>query len=367
MTQKAAFKKSVVSSAVLFFALMALILDAENAAASTREGIRLCLQAVIPALFPFLVLGRLFTGSAAARWCTRLLGPVVEPVFGLPRQCASALVLGAVGGYPVGAQTAAELYETGALDAPEAERLLGFCSNAGPAFLFGMVGGLLGSMRAAAVLYGIHLISAVCTGILLRPRRPLGHSGRMACGPPPRPVNLATAIGGALRSMGIICGCIIVFQVITGFLGKVWHLWMPSAMEIAFTGLLELTGGCCRLPELSASGVRYCMASGFLAFGGLCVWLQTRAVIQPAGLTGRYYLFGKVLQGSIAVLLTWGCMVAFPNLLPKDVPTVVTEAIPNHTGLLKATGLVTAVLVAGLGLWCLSLGKRAGKQEASGV
>ena len=73
----------------------------------------------------------------------------MEPIFGLPPQGASALVLGMLSGYPVGAQTAASLYASGQLTKEETERLLGFCSNAGPAFIFGMVGGLfMDSIRA---------------------------------------------------------------------------------------------------------------------------------------------------------------------------------------------------------------------------
>ena len=114
---------------------------------------------------------------------------------------------------------------------------------------------------------------------------------------------------GAVKTMGLICGCILLFQVIVAFLERALGTWMPPAVEIGLSGLLELAGGCSRLPQLEAAGLRYCMASGFLAFGGLCVWLQTKSVIAPYGLTGRYYLSGKVLQGTIAV----GCLVPCPQ------------------------------------------------------
>ena len=140
--------------------------------------------------------------------------------------------------------------------------------------------------------------------------------------------------------------------------------WMPPAVEIGLSGLLELTSGCSRLPQLEAAGLRYCMASGFLAFGGLCVWLQTKSVIAPYGLTGRHYLAGKVIQGTIAVLLTWGIQVLFPSWLPRSLPAA---AFPNHTGLLRATAIVTALFLCAMGIWCLQLRKKAGKEEALDV
>lgn len=152
MKQQSSRWASVIPALFSFFGILALILDAKTAVSSAAEGLQLCLQTVVPSLFPFLVAARLFLRSGAAQWCTRAVGPIMEPIFGLPPQGASALVLGMLSGYPVGAQTAASLYASGQLTKEETERLLGFCSNAGPAFIFGMVGGLFGSGKVAAVL-----------------------------------------------------------------------------------------------------------------------------------------------------------------------------------------------------------------------
>lgn len=366
MKRESPILRQIFPAALSFLGLLALILDAETAVRAAGEGLTMCLQTVVPSLFPFLVASRLFAGSAAAGWCARVLGPVMGPVFGLPPQCAPALVLGAVSGYPVGAQTAAGLYAQGRLDRQSSERLLSFCSNAGPAFLFGMVGGLLGGVRISAILYVIHLISAILTGIVLKPRRGCRCPERVVCGPTGGKTDLTTAVSGGVRTMGLICGYIVLFRVISAFLEKALGLWLPPMGQALLAGFLELAGGCCRLPPIESAGIRYCMASGFLAFGGLCVFLQTLSVIRPAGLTGRYYLFGKMIQSAIAVLLTWGAMVLFPSALPRAV-TATAMPLPNHSGLLRATGVVTAIFLSALGIWCLRLRKRAGKQTASDV
>ena len=356
---------AAVPALLSFFAILALILDAETAVSAASAGLQLCLQTVVPSLFPFLVAARLFTSSGAVEWCARVVGPVMGPAFGLPPQGAAALVLGLLGGYPVGAQTAATLYGERLLTKAEAERLLAFCSNAGPAFIFGMVGGLFGSGKIAAVLFGIHIVSALLTGLIFRPRgnQVLASSGNTIRKPASK-LDFSAVMTGAVKTMGLICGCIVLFQVIVAFLERALGTWMPPAVEIGLSGLLELAGGCSRLPQLEAAGLRYCMASGFLAFGGLCVWLQTKSVIAPYGLTGRYYLSGKVLQGTIAVLLTWGIQVVYPSWLPRTLPTA---AFPNHAGLLRATAIVTALFLCGLGIWCLRLRKKAGKEEALDV
>ncbi|MFQ6978139.1 MAG: hypothetical protein ACLRSD_15170 [Oscillibacter sp.] len=89
-------------------------------------------------------------------------------LFGLSGAGAAALALGLCGGYPVGARTAAELVENGALSQEEGERLLAFCNNAGPGFLLGVCGaGVFSSSRAGAALYLIHVAAALCAGLLI--------------------------------------------------------------------------------------------------------------------------------------------------------------------------------------------------------
>lgn len=347
-----------------FIGALALILDAATAADAVRSGISLCLRVIIPALFPFMVLARLAVAAVGSGNRSGSIRKIMEPLFGLPAQGALALLLGAVGGYPVGAQVTADLRRSGAVTRDEGERLLAFCNNAGPAFLFGMVGGLLGGVRVAAVLYGIHLLSALLTGLIFRPKRREVQHIHSICPSSVNRMDLPLAVNGSVRSMANICGFVLLIQVVSAFLDKVCGLWMPKEIRLGITGFLELSGGCCGLTELPSLGARYCMASFFLGFGGICVWLQTKAVLHHSDLTGKLYLYGKTLQAVIAVLLTWGCMIFFPNMLPREVPTAV---LPNHDGLLRSMGVVVGVFLVLFGIWCISLRKKAGKQELYGV
>ena len=87
---------------------------------------------------------------------------LTAPLFRLPGCAGSALLLGLVGGYPIGARTAAELYTSGALTRQEAERLLTFCNNSNPVFLVSVLGsGVFGSVRTGLWLWLIHVCSAL--------------------------------------------------------------------------------------------------------------------------------------------------------------------------------------------------------------
>ena len=159
-------------AAALFFPVFfgaVLLFFPDVSAAATREGVALCLQTVLPSLFPFFVLSSLLVQSDVPRLLSRAMAGVMYPLFGVSGAGASALILGLLGGYPVGARTVAELYGRGEIAREEAEQLLAFCNNSGPGFFLGVCGtAVFGSARAGAYLYLIHVGAALVTGVLLR-------------------------------------------------------------------------------------------------------------------------------------------------------------------------------------------------------
>lgn len=335
-----------------------LILHSKIASEAMVQGIGLCLQTVIPALFPLMVMARLLMNTELPKRLGKFIGPVMGPMFRLPEESAVCLILGIIGGYPVGAQTVVIAYDRGKLTRGQAEHMLAFCNNAGPAFVFGMVGALLGGLPVALTLYLIHILSAVLVGIVLKP-----HGSERS--PQKRPRSTREDVKGSvlhpsIKSMAMICGYVTLFQVILAFLEKYLGPVLPQVLKIGAAGVLELSGGCLRLAALESSGWQYCMASGFLAFGGLCIWMQVRSVIAPSGLTGQYYFLGKLLQSAISVLLTWAVLVLAPGLLPRHMAVVY---LPNHEGLLTTMLWVFAAFTLLVGIWCVILRNKAGKEK----
>ena len=111
------------AAALLFpvFFGAALLFFPDVSAAAAREGVALCLQTVLPSLFPFFVLSSLLVQSDVPRLLSRAMAGVMYPLFGVSGAGASALMLGLLGGYPVGARTVAELYGRGEIAREEAE------------------------------------------------------------------------------------------------------------------------------------------------------------------------------------------------------------------------------------------------------
>ena len=157
----------------LSLALFAAFLLCPTACADgVREGLSLAAVQALPALFPFFVVSGLLVRCDTARLSPLLAKPLAR-LYGLPPEAAPALVLGLIGGYPVGAATACALLSEGVLSREAAERVNRFCNCASPGFCVGLVGlGVFGSAQAGAMLYGIHIVSALIVGLFFA-RTPL--------------------------------------------------------------------------------------------------------------------------------------------------------------------------------------------------
>lgn len=278
---------------------MALILFPSEASGAARQGLQLCLQTVLPSLFPFFVLSSLFIASGAADAFGRALEPVMRPLFYLSGAGASALALGLVGGYPVGARTVAGLYRAGNLSKAEAERLLSFCNNAGPGFVLGICGGaVFGSARAGLYLYLIHVAAAVLTGIMLRRCSVMECASEHPRRARTRSKNLIAAFPAAVRdsfaAVWSVCGFVVLFAVVLRFV----TLLLPDRPLLV--GFIELTNA---VMSLRADGGGFVLCALFLAWGGLSVHAQTLSVLDETDLSARLYFLGKATQAALSVPL----------------------------------------------------------------
>lgn len=274
--------------------MLLLILDPATALNSAAEAVDLCARTVVTSLFPFFVLSSLLTSS--------LLGTQSRVLRPFGRLCRmqpgteSLLLIGFLGGYPTGAQTISQAWQDGVLDKHQAQRMLGFCCNAGPAFLFGICGQMFPKPWMPWLLWAMHILAAVLTARLL-PFVP--YSKRLA--PQKNELSMPEALDRALKNTGRVCGWVILFRILIGFLEN-WLLYhVPPVVSIFLSGLLELTNGCLLLTGIENIGLRFLLASVFLAFGGLCVVMQTVSVTGKLGL--GFYLRGKLLQSTHSALI----------------------------------------------------------------
>lgn len=313
-----------------------------------RSAVNLCLNSVVPSLFPFLICSGIFSATGAATACSRYLSPIVRPLFKVPGCGAAAFVLGIVSGYPVGAACAANLYATGQCTKAEAERLCAFCNNSGPIFIISVVGcGFLGSAVLGKYLYISHIISAILSGFVLSLFARHSQTKNSALPPKsvPKPMDAICILGDvmdtSLSSILKICGFVIFFSVFSASLPK-------SNITPYLAAALEITGGIKQISELEITlETRLYLISFFAAFSGISIMLQVGAITASHRLSLIPYLFGKLIQGGFSVIVMKALLYFFPLnqttfMQQKDPVAFAAEPLGN---LFYSLSLLFAVLI----------------------
>lgn len=275
--------------------MVLLIFYSRQVISAAAEGVQLCIRTAIPSLFPFFVLsGILVPGISTIRI------PALQKLLKVPFGWESVFLLSAVGGYPIGAQCIAQGYKAKQLSKAQAQRMLGFCNNCGPSFLFGVVAPFFPNPGYAAVLMVISVLSAIFVGLLWK-------EGEVTCSDVPEitPVTLPKAVKQALTSMANVCTWIVLGKIAVLFLNRFIPQSLPVSIKITLTGLLELTNGCLALGKIDDLTIRFLVAAIMIPFGGVCVAMQISSICAEADLSVQNYIPQKLMQACISFLLAW--------------------------------------------------------------
>ena len=330
-------------SVLLLFLLCLLFTAPARYAEACIQGMALWAKAVLPALFPFLILTGLLTKLGTAQKLADRLSPLTEKI-GLPGSAAYCLLVSLLSGYPVGSRTVADLYKGGAITREQAKRMSVLCSTSGPMFLVGSVGGaMFGSAAAGAVLLAAHLLAVIGVYLALyfaKWRKERNAPTAMQADRPPtarqsnRPPTAPTSAAGVRLSrpdtdgilaasvqsgvLTVLCvgGFIAFFSVLMQALSEL-HISVPLERLLSFplaaagsegaaagltAGLLEATQGCA---SIAASGAPLALplCAFLVTFGGGSILAQQLAFLTGAGVKAGPFIGIKILQGIAAFLL----------------------------------------------------------------
>ena len=279
-----------------------LVLYSPLALEGARNGLALCGQVIIPSMYPFFVLSGIFTQTNASGGKSR------------GRAMLGAVLLGFLGGYPLGAKTAAQLMEQGAISRGQAQRLQLFCVNAGPAYLIGAVGvGMLGSRRAGIILFASMLAAGLALGVFTRfwPEEEARDKRQEAREKTPehKPFDhiLLSAVTQATGSILGVCAWIVLFSCACALLRLLPHaLWQAiPALHV----LLEVSSGSVAVVRAGMPLPVLCAALGW---GGLAVHCQMLGDIRKTGLPLRLFWVSRLLHGALAAAICAGLARLFP-------------------------------------------------------
>ena len=257
--------------------------------------------AVMPALFPLLVLAEL-SGRCPKR------NSKCSPFGKTCRLQSLRLLLFSFGaGSPAGTRRIALDHET------NRPWLLVASGVMSPMFFVGTLATWLNDSRAALLMLLAHWISALMTGLFVRVIL-LKRDGSSAVEATPREASwgeaLPASIAAACRALLSVCGAMMLYAVIGAVLSELLRLcWpqVPAQWLAVLHGLLEIGGGSHAVCE--AFDAPYALLCALCSFGGLSLWTQNLAFIgrqlRPAALLAFRAVHGALAYGVFTLL--WFC------------------------------------------------------------
>ncbi len=302
------------------------------------SGVKMCLNVLVPSLFPMMALTNLFVKSGLCMQIGSRLNRVTKTAFGLSGSFAPVILMALLGGYPVGANGIASLLKQKAITEQEAKRAALFCVCAGPGFVISFVGtAVYENIAIGFILFTAQVMSVLLSGIITKvidkEKLPIHSESELN--------RLQLTFGDALvesvyeagKGMAAICAFVLLFSALTGILPQM----IPDIrLQNAAYALLEV---CTAVTKLSADCPVTWVAFA-VGFGGVCVHFQIFAALGKIPVNKWLFFLFRIIQGA----LTAGLTVLGLKLFPQET-AVFSTAKTESTAFFGGSALSCAVLV----------------------
>lgn len=298
--------------------LVGLVASPTEAFNASKEALYLCLNVIVPTLFPFFVFSSLAVSFGLAEILGKVFGPIMKPLFNVNGSCSAALILGLVSGFPVGAKTTISLYQKGLCTKTEAERLLAFSNNAGPAFVLGTVGiGIWNSSKVGWMLWLTQIVSSVAVGMIFgriwkgKQENITAEVKRDNRKTIPFLESLTESVKGSAINLIYITSFIVFFAVTVKLLSISGIIPITAKIlqrvfafvdlnlyewESLLSGIFEFATGINSVGHSEPYSHSLTLTAAILGWAGFSVHCQVLTFVHDSGLCPLSYILGKAMQ-----------------------------------------------------------------------
>ncbi|MBR4949320.1 MAG: hypothetical protein IKZ25_00930 [Clostridia bacterium] len=298
-----------------FFALFVLK-NPKIAATGVTDGLFVCVNQLIPSIFPFMVFSNFIIKTNLHKKIGKCFSKPFEKFLKIGENSVGIVFLSFLSGFPSGALMTNELYKRNQCTKNEAERLMGFCNNASPAFCIAVLGDkIFHNPFMGFLVYICHVFSAFISGFIISRNSEnnfLTHKKDTT----DKKISTISAFVKSITQSAVsnfyICSFVTFFYA---FLNMVDYLSLVSYLNrfLSFSpqvqncvnsvifGLIEITNGINMLKSLSPLSLA--VSGLILSFSGFCILCQCSNYAYDSNLSMKYYLKTKLLQSVISFIL----------------------------------------------------------------
>lgn len=297
-----------------------LVIYPETAAKGIRNGLTLLGNNLIPSLFPFTVFSSYISENAFSEKIAVIIDKPMKKVFKIGGNAVIPFLLGTLGGYPVGAKTAADFYKSGKLTENEAQRLLFWAVNPSPAFTVTAVGTfMLRNTKCGLIIYFSSILASLTVGFFCR----FLSDGKKIIGTYRIESNgknaLVKAVTGGTEAILGISGWVLTFSALSSLCDK---LAIGDSARLFIKSVLEVTTAC---ETVTSNALPLTVIASAIGFGGFAVIFQTASYCEICSLEIKKLICARIVLSAFTSLYTAVLLKIFPQ-------TVETSATINVIG-----------------------------------
>ncbi len=342
--------QNTIAAVLLLCSCILLILHRDAARNGVFTGVYMCLNTLVPSLFPFVILSCLITRSRAAKLLFCPFAPIMRHVFRLPACAAPVLILGLTAGYPVGAKITAALYEKEELNREQAARLLSFCTAPGYAFCAYTASAVSGSTACVIILFISTALPPLFIGAIRAFFAPKPKNLQAVENPP---FDFTDTVRDGVSAMASMCGFLVVFSALlsvlqsSGIFRTLVALFTALGFTVSDAGafltyFLEVTAG---VTHSAYWHLPLSVTAFGLGFAGLCIHLQLFSFFRRKAFPMSKYTY-LIFRFLTALCSSYVCRMLtriFPTAAAVSVGTAPLSAIPAGSSALSAALLSLSV------------------------
>lgn len=314
-------KSNYIICFLLTLLIILFVLDLKNSMDAAIDGCKLWFSAILPTIFPFLVICNLLISYDGIKLYSKILGPLFCRPLGLSKASAFPVTASILCGYPLGAKYCSDIYKAGYIKKEEYIRLLNIATNCGPLFIIGPVStAMLGNIKLSYILLISNYLSPLIIGLFTRNKKSISYSEVTL----PSNVNtnfgakFKNSINDAVKTSITIGAFIVIFSVIISIIKNNAYINIAfyqlelisnlpkNSLYSLFLGSIEITNGC---NLISASNLGLCLKLSIISllcsFSGLCIIAQVSSFISENKVSLLKYSLIKFIQGILSFIITF--------------------------------------------------------------
>lgn len=289
--------------------LLLIIIILSNPDATFRyayEGLYQWAAKMVPTLFPFMMISSIMVYSGADLELGHMLTRILKKIYRYSSYGLYAIFMGFFCGFPMGAKVVSDLLEKNNLNKSEANTLLAFCNNIGPAYFMGIIIPILhecgyhNTILFVFGMYGIPAVYGAALGYLHASRNRLAkiqYSDSISPSQGAPALSLASTLKKSCidntQALIVLGGYITftnAFRILLDFMP------LSGNHKNILSSFLEIIGGVQAIYTttlLPSQKVFWIMTA--LCFGGVSCIMQTSSFLEKSGLSIGHYLKHKFI------------------------------------------------------------------------